>query len=485
MTTRFLTLIIACMLTAAWTGTAAAALPTLGAAEGVTATRGGGRIEIRLAGAAAAAAQRYVGHELMVSCERHPAPGLLFGADEIGGSTATSAVVRRTADGALSLNTLLQGDPDGDVCLVARDARPRVVGHEGPFRLVAGGRRPPLARVAMTPEGAAWIDELGHVAALSAAWRKLSPGATYPLPAAAAASMGLVALDGPGATPPPGAVGYWSDGAARATFVTLSAAGRRLVVEDLGGGMGRSNVDPFTSDISAMLDEDRSYEVETDDLDRGRSPVQGKLPLDAGDGVRARLAGRVLTVRFGGRSAKTLRALAGRRLGVTCAATPPSGRVTSAQSFTDAFQHVVVRVPRRGDTLRIGLRRAGRADLCAIDDDGNSVASFEPTAAGRAIFADFAALGPLFDLEDLAPAGAAAYPPAATLAAQHPRSLVALSGPGAFPPAGRRAGVWTAGDQLVLSVTSTTGHHFVLADEGNGVRRSNVDTLLLWIIGLG
>ena len=53
-----------------------------------------------------------------------------------------------------------------------------------------------------------------------------------------------------------------------------------------------------------------------------------------------------------------------------------------------------------------------------------------------------------------------------------------LPGPEAFPPAGSRLGIWTSGDRAVMSVTSTTGHRFAMADEGNGVLRSNVDWLL-------
>jgi hypothetical protein len=142
------------------------------------------------------------------------------------------------------------------------------------------------------------------------------------------------------------------------------------------------------------------------------------------------------------------------------------------------FQHVVVRVPRRGAILRATLRAGRPADLCSVSDDGTVVAAVALTAAGRDVFTDFGFASPFFDNIGLAAKGATTYAPAATLAARDPERLVALPGPEAFPPAGRRLGIWTSGDRAVMSVTSTTGHRFAMADEGNGVLRSNVDWLL-------
>jgi hypothetical protein len=53
---------------------------------------------------------------------------------------------------------------------------------------------------------------------------------------------------------------------------------------------------------------------------------------------------------------------------------------------------------------------------------------------------------------------------------------VTLSGPDA-PVARRRLGVWTDGAQRAeLVTTSPTGRRMVLADDGDGIIRSNVST---------
>jgi hypothetical protein len=52
----------------------------------------------------------------------------------------------------------------------------------------------------------------------------------------------IVALASPADTPPPGSVGYYSDGARHAAAVVLSAAGRRLFVEVDADDVLRTNV---------------------------------------------------------------------------------------------------------------------------------------------------------------------------------------------------------------------------------------------------
>ena len=61
----------------------------------------------------------------------------------------------------------------------------------------------------------------------------LGAGDGTPAPAADVVGQGngaIVALDGPGASPPRGKVGYWTDGV-RDVVAAVSAAGRRLFVE--------------------------------------------------------------------------------------------------------------------------------------------------------------------------------------------------------------------------------------------------------------
>src|SRR4051794_23169108 len=103
----------------------AARLPTFGAAEGVTATLSAERIEVRLAGPAAAAAARYAGRGASIDCASHPRPGLAFAQGSgSGGSSSTTATVRREADGTI-VATAVRGSshPDGpvfDVCELMR-----------------------------------------------------------------------------------------------------------------------------------------------------------------------------------------------------------------------------------------------------------------------------------------------------------------------------------------------------------------------------
>jgi hypothetical protein len=469
-------LALAVSLSATATAAAAAPLPTLGAADGVSMTHVGTEIQVRFSGAAATAAASYVGHELSIWCERQPVSGLAL-ADTSSSSGGPTATLKQAADGTLTLAGHFSSDPF-DVCAVRRPPRRRVVGRDGPFVVETGTSRPPLARDALTPAGATWIEELGHAIALQTALAPLADLAAYPLPAAFA-RPGVVALDGPDGTPPAGAVGYWSDGARRAAAATVSGAGRRLVYEDLGGGMTRTNTGPFAEAVDAARG-GRAYLVDIARADRDAHRFAGRRPrvATAEDGVRASLAGTRLTVRFAGRSAKALRAVAGRRLSVACNAARVPDVFLGIRALLDGFQLVGARAPRRGTVLRARVR-AGAADLCSITDDGAAVALVAATAAGRGVLTDLQAASVLLDGPVLAPQGATAYPPAATLVAKHKADLVALSGPDAFPPAGRRAGVWTGGDRAVMAVTSPTGHRYVVADEGNGVLRANVDQLFL------
>ena len=52
----------------------------------------------------------------------------------------------------------------------------------------------------------------------------------------------VVTLAGPDESPPPGSVGYYSDGGERVAVVLISARGRRLFIEYEPDGVVRSNV---------------------------------------------------------------------------------------------------------------------------------------------------------------------------------------------------------------------------------------------------
>jgi hypothetical protein len=66
-------------------------------------------------------------------------------------------------------------------------------------------------------------------------------------------------------------------------------------------------------------------------------------------------------------------------------------------------------VPRHGGVLR--ARIAGVSDLCSITDDGHTIATVAPTAAGQRLERDFSALAPILEATDRlgVPAGATAY----------------------------------------------------------------------------
>ena len=107
------------------------------------------------------------------------------------------------------------------------------------------GRRPPLA-AALTPRGGTHLDERAAAARLVGVIvlaTSVNPESTV-WPSAdrvAAISEGtVVALAGPGDSPPAGKVGYFSDGAHMAV-VTPSRAGRRLFI-DLNGDVTSTNV---------------------------------------------------------------------------------------------------------------------------------------------------------------------------------------------------------------------------------------------------
>ncbi|MDO8187334.1 hypothetical protein Q5424_12935 [Conexibacter sp. JD483] len=104
-----------------------------------------------------------------------------------------------------------------------------------------------LVAVPLTQAGAVVLDEreqAGWMSAVLAIASSVTNGARpagYPTPARLTTGRWakairrdgyrITALAAATDTPPPGRVGYWSDGAQRATVVTLSGSGRRLFIE--------------------------------------------------------------------------------------------------------------------------------------------------------------------------------------------------------------------------------------------------------------
>jgi hypothetical protein len=438
---------------------AGAAPPVLGPADGVQATLTGQTLDVRFTGPSATAA-RIASRQLDVECAVHPEPaGLQLVGDKPGASGSGTV----TADGLLQVE-LTRAVPI-DACDI-----------EGPDDR---GQVSTVARAAVDPAGVIWIDERLRAPGLVDLLGRARSASAY-RPATSVAGGTVVAMDGPSATPPLGQIGYWTDPAgATATAATLTAAGRRLVVQDLGGGMLRTNVleesgalDGLLGNAFAAPSPSQPAPGDADDKP-GKSPYRGD-PVGPHDGVRTRFAGRHLTIRFTGRSAKAFRTVAGRRVTISCLDRPVPGLFGGAvqpMRTSDA----VVRVPAHGGTLTATL---ARRDACTVRDDGTAVAFVTATAAGRGWWADLQALGEIDHLPgSLAAAGGTTYLPAATVAAKHP-GIVALASPGAAVPRGH-VGVWTDNAQRALvAVDSATGHRFVIADEGDGMVRANAYTQL-------
>jgi hypothetical protein len=443
--------------------------PVYGAADGVTLTHSGDAVALHLTGAAAVAGAPYAGQTLTLACDDHAPVQLLLADQASEGGSSADGTLRRAADGTLTLTTRLA--ELRDVCSLKRPFHERTIGHRGAFT-VETDAPPPLARVAVTPAGTTWLDELASVTRLLDA---TAAAQVLPYPAAVA---GVPALPGPGATPPVGDVGYWSDGARHAAFVTTSSTGRRLLFEDLGDRMQRSNINAFINDYVPPGGGRTYLLTSVSDHDAGRAAV--KLPAASvrDKGVRSSLSGRELTVRFTGRSAATFRALAGRKVTVSCNPTEAAAGEDRGLGFIDGVQRAVVRMPRHGGLLRVRLRTASAVDVCQIEDDGRSVATLTPTLAARRTLQDLKAVTRIFSASEvLSSLHAKIYPSASSLASRDRRLLVVLPRPGAPVPAGR-VGIWTDGAQhALLATTSSTGRRLIFADEGNGVVRSNV----LWL----
>ena len=104
----------------------------------------------------------------------------------------------------------------------------------------------------MNDRGRRWLGEIGAAGLLVGAGLKgLAPygSAAYPPSTAAAARVHGVALADPGATPPRGRVGVWTDGAGRAELVALAPDGQRLFRADDGDGVERTNASELMGDV--------------------------------------------------------------------------------------------------------------------------------------------------------------------------------------------------------------------------------------------
>ena len=196
---------------------------------------------------------------------------------------------------------------------------------------------------------------------------------------------------------------------------------------------------------------------------------------NAGPGRRRRAwidPGGRLVIRFTGRSAAALRAIAGHRVRVLCSAVPLADLLGSVVDGP-LLSIRIVRVPRHGGVVALRTPRAH--DDCGIGDGRHLVTEVQATARGRRYESEMtAALAFVTRMRDtLAARGATAYPGAATIVAQHDRLAVMATRDA--PVRRGTIGVWTdAAQQAVLAATAPSGRRMVMADEGDGVVRTNV-----------
>lgn len=461
----------------------------VGPAQGVQATLTGQTVTVRFTGASAAWGQRRAGDTAAVSCEAQPEPGLLFredtatslgsGLDTGFGDPPSSADVsledlgltKLSASGT-SVKAKVEDPAHADLCTVRTG-----------FTSSAD-----VAWAVLTPRGAVGLEELQRGLRMDDVIYAAAPRGTY-RPAAAVVALGggeVVALDDPNGTPPAGKIGYWSKGRA-VSLVSASATGRRLLVQDLGGGMLRTNAfdallawtpaqapKPAADASSSALYADATSDGgDEDDED-----------LSATDGLYAHLEGDAVVFRFTGKAAKVYRRIAGRRVTVSCLKAPARPLLGETPSFGPPAV-TRVRVPAHGGVIR-GRAPAGRRDLCTVETQGGAdVALGVLSAEGRRYIIDFGA--PLILLLDdrvpwtMAGANATRYPGVATIIAAHP-GVVGLASPGSALGFGK-IGVWTdAAQQALVAFGGTDGHRYVFADEGAGQVRTNLFTSLLGFV---
>ena len=191
-------------------------VPFREATDGVTVADEGEGLVLRLGPAAAGDYRRLAGRRVSVDC-LELAPG------GIGVGSVERAPRRRSRFVAALLDS-------ADVCTVAtagRTRRPRCA-----LKKPVSPRRDFCVRmvIALTDAGRAHVDEVARafdlVVVMSFAQPLISASWAPAVDVVAVMGGEVVAIDGPAATPPPGVVGYWTDGTT-ATAVTVTAAGLR------------------------------------------------------------------------------------------------------------------------------------------------------------------------------------------------------------------------------------------------------------------
>jgi hypothetical protein len=222
-------------------GVAQTQLP-VGSADGVRIVREKGAIVVVFTARAAKLWKRVAGRRVSVDCRDLPEPDgapLQF-------VTGSETILRAPRRG----RRLRTGEASRiwDLCEVR--LKPRRTRRQGIRPL----RSPVLATIPITQRGAVYIDEKKRAQLLQGVLllaktknrrlvrRNFRTAADLDSELSRLPRFDLVPLPSPSSTPPPGPVGYYSDGAKHAAAVMLSASGRRLFLEYDADEVVRTNV---------------------------------------------------------------------------------------------------------------------------------------------------------------------------------------------------------------------------------------------------
>jgi hypothetical protein len=218
--------------------TASAQLP-VGEAHGVRVVRERGAIVVIFTERAAKLYKRIAGKLVSVSCTEITQDGANTG------EVTMRAPLRR---GKLATGDLTRGM---DYCRVWRP-RHTIKRHGHKVRV----SREVIVSVPLTQQGAVFLDEesttrqmlsIEFMAGVVQERLKLTGHPTYDQIVKEVPQLArvVVALAAPGDSPPPGKVGYYSDGLEHVAVVAISASGRRLFVEVAADDVFSTNVLPY------------------------------------------------------------------------------------------------------------------------------------------------------------------------------------------------------------------------------------------------
>jgi len=226
---------------------AAAPLP-VGEAQGVRAYRVNGAIVVRFTDRAARLYPRIAGKRVTITCTELPEDRDTFGILGVGSGSQTFRAPKRRRP--FRTGDLTRGTDYCRVWLAARTVKRHGERQRQSRRLIVS--------VSLTREGAVYLDEQEKAISLFVLLiyaGEQDDGKAYPTPAvllqaihdADGAGSPVVQLVSPASTPPPGTIGYYSDGALHAAAVTVSASGRRLFIEVAPNDVLHTNVGAYTS----------------------------------------------------------------------------------------------------------------------------------------------------------------------------------------------------------------------------------------------